>query len=405
MNSDNNNEFLLSGIKVIEMASMIMAPSCAAVLADYGAEVIKVEAPGKGDNNRTLHQLPGLPVADVAYSFQQDNRNKKAIVIDLKQAAGLAVLHDLLADADIFISNYRKPALQRLGLDYPSLQQHYPRLIYAYATGFGERGAEANHAAYDMVSFWARSGIEAAIYPVDGWLGPIPSGTGDHVAGMSLFAAISLALYAREKTGRGTKVSTSLVANGVWSNATFVQAGLCGAQFRPKRPHSDAYNALTLSYRTQDGELLKLTIVEGERDWPRVCRALHRENLIDDPRFITAATRLDNMPALITEFDQAFTALPIATALKRLQAEDIPHSRIATIAHVTQDEQLAANNIFVPVEGENYRTVNSPIELAEYHKRTPTRAPNAGEHSRQVLENLGYDQQKIATLLSDQVVC
>jgi len=398
------SDYLLAGLKVVEVASMIMAPSCGAILADFGAEVIKVEPPGKGDNNRYLHQLPGLPISDVAYSFQQDNRNKKDIVIDLKHAAGMAVLHDLLADADVFVTNFRPQALQKLGLNYETIKDTYPRLIYAYATGYGEQGPEANNAAYDMVSYWARSGLEAALYPIDGWLGAIPSGTGDHVSGMSLFAAISLALYAREKTGRGTKVSTSLIANGIWTNATFVQAGLCGAQFQPKRPHAEAYNALTLSYKTQDGELIKMTMVDGEKNWPGFCRAIEREDLINDPRFSTPEQRSNNMPALIAITDTAFAAMPAALALQRLQQHDIPHSRIATVTHIVEDPQLIANDVLIPVEGENYRTVNSPIEVNRYKKRQPKRAPNPGEHSKVVLQTLGYDESKIETLFDEKII-
>jgi formyl-CoA transferase len=402
---DNNNKYLLSGLKVIEIASMIMAPSCAAVLADYGAEVIKIEPPGKGDNNRFLHQLPGLPISEIPYSFQQDNRNKKAIVLDLKQAAGMSVLHDLLAEADILITNFRQIALQKLALEYEQLQHRYPRLIYAYATGFGERGAEANHAAYDMVSFWARSGLESSLYPIDGWIGPIPPGTGDHVSGMSLFAAISLALYAREKTGRGTKVSTSLLANGIWTNSTFVQAGLCGATFQAKRSHAEAYNALTSTYFTEEGELIKLTVVDAEKNWADFCRAIDREQLIQDARFATADVRANNMPTLIAIIDAALQSMPMEIALARLRQHDIPHSRVATIAHITDDAQLQSNDVLIPVAGENYRTVNSPIEVSAHPKQAPTRAPKYGEHSRQVLRDLGYDEPDIERLFNDRVVC
>ena len=404
MSANNNNDYVLAGIKVVEVASMIMAPSCGAVLADFGAEVIKVEPPGKGDTNRYLHQLPGLPKSDIAYSFQQDNRNKKAIAIDLKQAAGMTVLHDLLEQADIFITNFRQPALQKLKLHYDDLKARYPRLIYAYASGYGEQGPEANNAAYDMVSFWARSGLEDALYPIDGWLSPIPSGTGDHVSGMSLFGAISLALYAREKSGRGTKVVTSLTANGVWCNATSVQAALCGAEFPAKRPHADAYNALTLSYKVKGGELIKLTMVEGQKNWPGFCRAIEREDLIRDPRFVEAENRVENMPALIALVSEIFAAMPLALAMQRLQQNDIPHSHIVPIPQIPDDPQLQANDVFVPVVGESFRTVNSPIELGNSKKRAPGPAPAIGAHSWEILQTLGYDDNAIEKLLSDHII-
>lgn len=400
----SENPYLLSGIKVVEVASMVMAPSVGAVLAEFGADVIKIEPPGKGDNNRYMHQLPGMPISDIAYCYEMDNRNKRGMVLDLKQQQGLEILHRLLEGADIFITNFRQPALKKLGLWYEQLKEDYPRLIYAYGTGFGEHGPDANLVAYDMVSFWARSGIEASMYPEDAWLGPIPAGTGDHVTGLSMVSAIAMALYGREKSGKGTKVSTSLIASGIWTNATIVQAKLCDAEFQPRRPRENGYNALSMPYRCQDGELIKLTVVDTEKNWPGVCRAIEQPNLATDPRFADASVRTQNMPALIAILEEYFAGTSIVNASARLRVEHIPHSPINNVFEAVEDPQLVDNDILTSVCDRDYLTVRSPFSLADFAKAPATPAPKPGEHSRAILKALGLESAAIDRLFAEGVV-
>src|SRR5262245_51022593 len=199
---------VLADIRVVEVGTMVFAPSACAILADFGAEVIKVEPPGKGDLNRHYHTLPGMPVSDLPYTFQADNRNKKSVAIDVKTAAGYEILRRLINRADVVATNYRLSAFIRLKVTYDDLAPMHPQLIYALGTAFGEEGSERDQPGYDAVSYWSRSAIESQVFPVDGWLGPFPYGSGDHLSGMALFGAILLGLYGRQKTGRGFKVST-----------------------------------------------------------------------------------------------------------------------------------------------------------------------------------------------------
>src|SRR5262249_22491960 len=208
------------------------------------------------------------------YSFLLDNRGKRGIAVDLKTQDGRAILEALVTRADVFLTNYRPPALARLRLRYEDLAQAHPRLVYASATGFGETGPEADKPAYDNVVYWARSGIEGTMFPVDGWLGPIPAGSGDHPSGTALFGAVMLALFTRERTGRGLRVTTSLLANGLWANATIVQAQLSGATFHPKRRREESESFGTVYYWTRDGRVLKVALVNPARDWPRFCAAV-----------------------------------------------------------------------------------------------------------------------------------
>ena len=205
---------LLNGIRVVDAGTMVLAPSACAVLADFGADVIKVEPPDTGDLNRHYHKLTGMPVSEVPYTFQIDNRNKKSIALDLKHEKGSEIIGRLVSSVDVFVTNYRPAALARLRLTYEDLKRTNPRLIYALGTAYGEAGRERDKPGYDAICYWSRSAIEWQIFPLDSWLGPLPYGSGDHPSGTALFGAIMLALYEREKTGRGCKVSTSLLANG-----------------------------------------------------------------------------------------------------------------------------------------------------------------------------------------------
>lgn len=394
---------VLDGVRVVEAATMVLVPSAGAVMADFGAEVIKVEAPGAGDISRYTHNLPGMPVSDIPYVFLMDNRNKKSIVLDLKQDAAREVLLKLVATADVFTSNFRLEALNKLRLTYEDLASINPRLIYAYASGYGDLGPEAPKPGYDASSYWARSGIEHRVFPVDGWLGgPFPYGSGDHPSAMALLAGILLALYAREKTGLGTKVSTSLLACGAWANSTEIQGKLCGAKFPEKLPRDLYYNYAYISYMAKDKNLLKLSIVDQKRNWPLICKAVGRPDLIEDHRFNPIEARLQNMKQLIAILDEAFEKYDIDHWTRVLDEHDIPYARVVSAEEAGADPQMMANGVFVEVDDPrfgHYCTVSSPISLGGEIKVRPTGAPEMGEHTEALLSDLGYSDEEIRDLL------
>jgi crotonobetainyl-CoA:carnitine CoA-transferase CaiB-like acyl-CoA transferase len=396
------SEHLLKGIRVIEAGTMVFIPSAAAIMADFGAEVIKVEAPGLGDIHRYGHQLPGMPESPVPYVFQVDNRTKKSIVIDLKTEDGREILKKLIGTADVFMTNHRAKALKRLQMTFEDFRIINPRLIYAYGSGYGERGLEADKPGYDMVCYWSRSGIEAQMFPLQGWLGPIPYGSGDHPSGLSLLAAIMFALYQREKTGQGSRVSTSLLACGAWANANMIQGKLCGARFRERMPREKAYNFSSLYYLPQGGRPLKLNVHDQERLWTPFCRAMGRPGLIDDPRFVTLEVRAQHMPELIAILDEAFAEHDLAYWDKTLTAYDIPFSLIHNYDEIAADPQMEAEGVFVEVDHPKhgkFRTVDSPFRVEGQKKVKPGPAPELGEHTREVLMSLGYTQEKTRELL------
>lgn len=402
----NQSSSLLGDIKVVELSTMVFGPAAGAILADFGAQIIKVE-PLEGDLNRGYHQLPGMPESEIPYTFQADNRNKRSLSIDLKSEAGSAALGKLIEEADIFLTNYRTQGLARLGLDYESLAEKNPRIIYAAGTGYGDNGDEAGKPGYDNVCYFSRSGIETTLFPFDGWLPAFPFGAGDHPSATALFAGVMTALYRRKSSGEGCKVSTSLLANGAWANATLLSAQLSNAQFREKRHRSRAYNFMSLHYRARDGRLLKLGMVNAEKDWAPLCRLLSRPELIEDPRFIDTGKRAANMEALIAELDAAFGEQDIAYWLDKFEFADIPYSIVPTYEEAANDRQKIDNDIIIPLEHPQYgelRTINSPFALSGVEKVKPTAAPKLGEHSREVLTEMGYDDELINKMIEDGLI-
>jgi len=403
----DNETPLLANIRVVEIASMVLAPSAAVIMADFGAEVVKIEPTGTGDLNRNWHKIPGLPVSDFAYPFQVDNRNKKSVAIDLKTEAGYEVFCKLIVEADVLVTNYRLKALERLKLGYDTIKKINPGIIYALATGFGEKGDERHKPGYDSVSYWVRSAIETQIFPYEGWLRPFPYGAGDHPSGMSLFAAIMTGLYKRQQTGEGSKVSTSLLANGTWANSVMLQAQLSGAEFREVRPRDNSYNFVSLHYPTKDNRLMKLSIVNFNKDWKPFCHALSRADLLTNLSFATAEAREANMPSLIHEIHETFMTQDLDYWHQKLEDADVPHAAIPTYEEAANDIQKEANDIIVSLDHPEYgkmRTVNSPFEVSGADKVKPGAAPKLGQHTKEVLKAAGFSESAIEEWLSKGVI-
>ena len=396
---------LLEGLKVVEVATFVFVPAAGTVLSDFGADVIHVEPPGVGDPYRLLKNLAPNPECEENYCWQIDSRNKKSVVIDLKKKEGRKVLLDLVRDADIFITNYHPSVLEELEITYDLLSQENPRLIYAHGTGYGEVGTETEKPGYDATAWWARSGLMDVVRPGEGELAKSSPGMGDHPSAMSVFGGIALALYARERTGKGTKVSTSLMSNGVWSNGILVQAALSGATtFKPSSQSKPA-NAMVNHYRTSDGDAFFLVLVKEATEFDSFCKAIGRPELSKDPRFEEINNRRLNAGALAEILQDWFGKRPTSEWRKVLDENDITFGTIATTDEVARDPQMEANGVFVELaDSPGTRVVNSPIELSDFPKRQPISPPELGEHSVPVLKDLGYNAERIATLMQSGII-
>src|ERR1700675_17451 len=396
---------IFKGLKVLDCASFIAAPAAATVLSDFGAEVIKIEPPGSGDPYRNLPDLPGYPRSEHNFVWLVESRNKKSLALDLSKPEGQAVLHRLAAEADVFITNFPPAVRARLGITYEQLKPLNDRLIYASFTGYGEKGAEANKPGFDSNAYWARSGLMDLVR-ADEHTTPARSiaGMGDHPCAMAFYGAIVTALYKRERTGKGSHVSSNLMANGVWAASVLAQAKLVGAKFGERRPRERALNAVTNHYQCKDGRWLILSLLNEERQWPALARCLERENLVTDPRFATKKDRHARSLELIKIFDGIFAGKPLAEWRQILDGNGLVFGVVGILDDIPNDQQMIDNEVLVAFENDTMLTISSPIWVDGSKKVQPRKPPGLGEHSDEILRNAGYDEAAIEKLRTSGAV-
>src|SRR5215469_3655956 len=395
-------ESIFSGLKVVDLGSFIAGPSAATILSDFGAEVIKVEPPGIGDPYRYLYVTPPNPRLEENYTWQLTNRNKKSLALDLKNPQAAEVLGRLVRWADVLVTNYPPRVRKNLKITYEALSPLNPRLIYADITGYGELGPEADKPGFDVTAYWARSGLMQ--FTRDASAPPVVSipGSGDHATAASLYAAIVTGLYQRERTGKGCNVSTSLIANGAWATAAWLQAGLFGAKFTGEIDRNNPPNALAgESYRTSDNRWLLLCFVEEDKNWPVFAKAIKRADLQGDARFADSKNRRANSSALVAELDALFATQSLAYWKNVLDAARLPYGVVQIPEEIVKDPQLFENRIVVPIDdgsaGPKY-TVDSPLTVKDSPKVAPRRAPGHGEHTNEVLLEIGFDKPAVEAL-------
>src|ERR1700693_2903456 len=392
------DENIFSGLKVVDLASFIAGPAAATILSDFGADVIKVDPPD-GELWRIGQKIPPQPHSEVPYPFQLSNRNKRGVALNLKAASAQQVLERLVKWADVFIVNTPHPARKKLKLEYDDVAQWNPRLIYADLTGFGEKGPDANLPGFDITAYWARSGLlsmtrDAGAPPT--W--PV-AGSGDNATAVGLYSAIVTALYRRERTNQGGYVTTSLLAEGVWSASVSIQAALCGAKFYGPHDRKNPANAAMNVYRAADDTWFVLIVTPGKL--VDVAKAIARPDLLTDARFADPAKLAANRPQLTAILDEVFGAQPMAHWYEVFNAAHVTFGAVRGPQEVIEDPQLRLNDIVVPLEGAGGKltsTISSPIQVHGVTKAAAKRAPEIGEHNDEVLKQIGFSVNEIDSL-------
>ena len=398
-------DHLLEKITVIDCASYIAGPAAATIMSDFGARVIKIESPDIGDSYRSLLRLPGLPESDENYPWILTSRNKESLALDLKFKEAHIILHKLIKKADIFITNYPFPIRAKLKINSEDILEENKKLIYASLSPYGEKGEEKDKTGYDATAWWARSGL---MHAVRNNSNSEPSsstpGMGDHPTASALFGAIMMALYKREITGEGSEVSSSLMANGLWSNGIYNQAALCGANF-VENTGRGTKGALAEKYKCKDGRWFILVMLNEEREWPLLLRCLKREDVNDDKRFNTRESRAKNSLELMKILDEEFLSKDWGQLKELFEKSGVTFGSISEPYDHINDQQISDNEFFTKfTDKEDLLTVDSPIFMKDEKKRKPQTAPEIGEHTRQILEELNYDEKEIDKLENKKII-
>lgn len=362
---------MLSGIRVVELATYIAAPGACALLADWGAEVIKIEAPG-GDPHRQYFGFTGDEIGENRV-FDLDNRGKRSMVLDLAQQAERETLHRLIATADVFVTNTRDASLKRMGLDYDSLRAALPGLIYVQFTGYGTEGPDAAKPGFDLTAFWARSGL-CSLATVKGGEPPqLRTGIGDHTASLALTAGIAAALFHRERTGQGQKIEGSLLRTGIYVGASEHAIQLQLGRLASPKPRHQAVNPISNFFRSADDRWFIVVPRAGSTaDWPRIARAAGRPELLDDPRFASVRSRREHVAALVDALDAAFGAMPFDAIAAALEREDVIFAPVQSVGEAVRDPQAIAAGCFEPIAGE----AEALLPAGPLRFGVPTRAPS-----------------------------
>lgn len=398
----------LEGIRVVELGTYVAVPTAARMMADWGADVIKVEAPN-GDYYRShAGRFFNLPSdEDFNIIFQPMNANKRDICLNLKTPEGKEALMKLLATADIFITNTRPKPLERLGFGYEVLKEKFPRLICGYFSGFGEKGPDKDRAGFDTAAFWARGGA-LVDWTVAESTPPKPfPGFADGATAAAFLSGLLAALYRRERTGLGDAINISLLGTSLWYNNASVITGQeqFGNTF-PKSRYAQS-DPMAPLYKTADGDWMLITETNWDTKHERLLKLIGLEQYIDDPRFATLETVREHMEEVVKIIEEGISKTPTDVIMSGLTEMDTVHEKLASPAELSKDKQAWANGYLREVAFPNGKTVvypNNPVQFDSMDTPDYRLAPKLGEHSRDILKELGYSDENIQNMIDTRSV-
>ena len=395
----------LEGIKVLELATFIAAPCCARFLADLGAEVIKVEAPA-GDPLRYTAVNEGRPQDQKENtSYDLENAGKTCVCLNTKTAAGREALEKLIAEADIFITNWRQNPLKKAGLDYDTLHAKYPRLVYGFVSGYGEKGPDKDLPGFDFTAFFARGGVLGTLFDRDSLPMLTIAGFGDHQVGMYLASGVLAALYRARETGIGDRVVVSLFHSAIWDVSLLLQASQYGSdscKFPMERWENG--NPLTLAYQTADDQWLQIAMPQYDRHYPVLMNAMGHPEMAENPKFYPQKNLVPNRKEFSEWITNEFRGKTCDEWCKILDAADLPYAVAQNWDTLLEDKQAWASDIFYEMQysnGNKRTLVRPPVMFKEMGLPEYNRGPYLGEQTESILKEYGYSDEEVAKLLEE----
>ncbi len=389
----------LEGIRVVEIGFWVAGPSAAAILCDWGADVIKIEPPNGDPLRGWVASMTGWAIPSNS-PFELDNRGKRSIALNLESEEGRTIARSLIDKADVFVTNVRPKVLETSGLTYERLRETNRGLVYCQITGYGPDGPNRNRAAYDIGAFWARGGVAAGLTPKGAEMPHQRGGMGDHVAGSNAAGAVCAALLARSRTGEGQRVSVSLIRAGIYMMGWDISIAL-----RVKLPieaydRYHAINPIINCYQAGDGRWFWLLLLQGDRHWPDLCRAIEREDLLRDPCFADLSLRLQNAPALVEKLDRVFATKSLDEWGQTFDRENVWWAPVNSINEVVNDPVAQEAGAFVDVPGPEgpIQGVATPADFYGTPWQPRGYVPELGQHTEEILLELDYDWDKIVAL-------
>ena len=396
----------LAGIRVLEVANWLAAPAGCALLADAGADVIKVEPPG-GDAYRGYRVQAAGYFAPFNFAFELDNRGKRGITLDLDKPSAREVVYRLIGGCDVFVTNLLAGRRERYGLTYEDLEARRRDLIFVSVTGYGSSGPDQDRAGYDYAAFWARSGIMNLLGEPDSPPPPQRPGMGDHTTALAVAGAVSMALFHRERTGEGQEIDVSLNNTGLWVLGIDVQAALSTGQENARVSRRAVPNPIWNSYQTGDGRWIQLVMLVADAYWPRFCRAIGRPDLEQDPRFDSMAQRNENREELIVLLDEVFAQRPLKEWAALMDGEGCIWAPAQTLKEAIDHPQTQARRAFAQIDHPTHgriELVDTPVKFSDARVGARGPAPELGQHTEEVLLEAGYSWDDIAALRTEDIL-